>query len=71
MGKVRTSSVKRIARKLLEMFPDKVSVDFNSNKELVRSNVYVKSKRMKNQIAGYLTRLARMKLSTTSEAQGQ
>lgn len=70
MGKVRTSSVKRMARKLFELYQDKVTTDFNSNKELVKASVYVKSKRIRNQIAGYLTRLAKIKLSST-DVQGQ
>ncbi|MCS7107914.1 MAG: 30S ribosomal protein S17e [Sulfolobales archaeon] len=74
MGKVRTSAVKRTAEKLFEQLQDKVTTDFNSNKELVKSNVYVKSKKLRNQIAGYLTRLANMKLESTAgtaETQGQ
>jgi small subunit ribosomal protein S17e len=71
MGKVRTAIVKRTAKKLLELFPDKVSTDFNSNKELVKTYVNTKSKKLRNQIAGYLTRLARMKLEAQSQVQGQ
>jgi len=71
LGKVRTSAVKRVAEKLLEQYPDKVTTDFNSNKELVKSVVYVRSKKLRNQIAGYLTRLARLRLSSTAQAQGQ
>ncbi len=71
MGKVRTAIVKRTAKKLLELFPDKVSTDFNTNKELVKTYVHTKSKKLRNQIAGYLTRLARMKLETQSQVQGQ
>jgi len=62
VGKIRTVVVKRTARKLLESFPNEVSTDFNANKELVKKYVYVRSKKLRNQIAGYLTRLARMKL---------
>ncbi|MEM0454131.1 MAG: 30S ribosomal protein S17e [Sulfolobales archaeon] len=71
MGKVRTSAVKRTAEKIFEQFQDKVTTDFNSNKELVKSCVYVKSKRLRNQIAGYLTRLATMKLRSSAQVQGQ
>ncbi len=60
MGKVRTSVVKRTARKLLELYPDEVSDDFEANKELVKKYVYVKSKKLRNQIAGYLTHLVKI-----------
>ncbi len=68
MGKVRTSVVKRTARKLLELYPDEVSDDFEANKELVKKYVYVKSKKLRNQIAGYLTHL--VKIMRKRESQG-
>ncbi len=72
MGKVRTTLVKRTARTLLEQFPNEVSTDFNINKELVKKYVYVKSKKLRNRIAGYLTRLARLKLrESTTQVQGE
>ncbi len=60
MGKVRISIVKRTARKLLELYPNEVSTDFEANKELVKKYVYVKSKKLRNQIAGYLTHLVKI-----------
>ncbi|MCS7099602.1 MAG: 30S ribosomal protein S17e [Sulfolobales archaeon] len=65
MGKVYTSLIKRTARKLLEMHPGEVSEDFERNKELVSKYVDVKSRKLRNQIAGYLTRL--VKLSKKAE----
>lgn len=70
MGKVRTSLVKRTARRLLELFPNEISSDFNVNKELVKKYVHVKSKKLRNQIAGYLTRLVRLKQERPEEIQG-
>ena len=60
MGKVRTSLVKRTARRLLELYPGEVSTDFEANKELVNKYVYLKSKKMRNQMAGYLTHLVKL-----------
>lgn len=70
MGKVRTSLIKRTARRLLELFPNEVSTDFNANKELVQKYVHVKSKKLRNQIAGYLTRLAKLKQKGVEQTQG-
>ncbi len=67
MGKVRTSVVKRIARRLLELYPNEVSADFEVNKELVKKCVYVRSKKLRNQIAGYLTHLVKIKLRETRQ----
>ncbi len=61
VGKVRISLVKRTARKLLELYPNEVSDDFEKNKELVKKYVYVKSKKLRNQIAGYLTHLVKIR----------
>jgi small subunit ribosomal protein S17e len=61
MGKVRTSLVKRTARKLLEMYPDLFTRDFEHNKRVVSQLVEVESKKLRNQIAGYLTRLVKLK----------
>ncbi len=61
MGKVRTIIVKRTARKILEMFPDRVSLSFEENKKLVSEVVSVPSKKLRNQIAGYLTHLVKIR----------
>ncbi|MEM2006389.1 MAG: 30S ribosomal protein S17e [Sulfolobales archaeon] len=60
MGKVYTSLIKRTARKLVELYPGEVSEDFEKNKEVVSRYLDVKSKKLRNQIAGYLTRLVKL-----------
>ena len=57
MGKVRTTLVKRTARKLLEMYPDLFTGDFEHNKRVVSELIEYKSKKLRNQIAGYITHL--------------
>lgn len=57
MGKVRTKLVKRIARELLERYPDLFTRDFNTNKQLVSKLAIIPSKKLRNQIAGYITHL--------------
>ena len=59
MGKVRTELVKRIAEGLVERYPDRVNADFENNKKLVESTTTVSSTKLRNQIAGYITRLSR------------
>ncbi len=61
MGKVRTSLVKRTARKLLALYPDKFTRDFEHNKQMVKELLDVQSKKLRNQIAGYITRLVRIR----------
>ena len=57
MGKVRTELVKRIARELVERFPDKFTTDFETNKKLVESLTNISSTKLRNRVAGYTTRL--------------
>jgi len=60
-GKVRTELVKRIARELVERFPDKFTTDFETNKKLLESLTNISSKNMRNRAAGYITRLQNQK----------
>jgi small subunit ribosomal protein S17e len=49
--------VKRVARELVERFPEKFTFDFESNKELVDSLTNISSTKLRNRIAGYIIRL--------------
>ncbi len=61
MGKIRTTMVKRTARKLLENYPELFTDSFEHNKIVVRKLVDVESKRVKNKIAGYITHLVKIR----------
>ena len=58
MGRIKTQLIKRTTEQLLESHSD-FSEDFNANKELVNKFVLVTSTKLRNNIAGYLTRLVR------------
>ena len=58
MGNVRQEKIKKIARDLLERYPDRFTADFEENKKTIDSLVNVPSKRLRNTIVGYVTRLA-------------
>ena len=60
-GKVRTELEKRIARELVERFPDKFTTDFETNKKLVESLTNISSKKLRNRVAGYITQLQNQK----------
>lgn len=57
LGKVRPEHVKKIARELLGLYPDKFSTDFQSNKKVIESLAQISSTKLRNRIAGYITRL--------------
>ena len=59
MGRVRTKTVKRAARQLIEKFYPKMSFDFHYNKRVLDDVAIVPSKRIRNKIAGYASKLMR------------
>jgi len=61
MGKVRPAIIKRTARELLEKFPNEVTTDFEENKKLVEKYTNITSKKVRNRVAGYLVRLAKLR----------
>lgn len=67
MGNIYTRDIKRIAHEIYEKYKDQVSEDYNKNKELVKAIVDVKSKKVRNRIAGYLTRYAKLVKETTEK----
>ncbi|MEB3774112.1 MAG: 30S ribosomal protein S17e [Desulfurococcales archaeon] len=60
MGKVRTTLVKRTARKLLAEYGDLFKRDFEHNKRVVSQLIEYRSKKLRNQIAGYITHLLKV-----------
>ena len=57
MGKVRIASVKKVARELIEQYPDRFTTNYESNKVAMANVVDAKTKRLRNRIVGYVTRL--------------
>eukprot|EP01066_Platyproteum_vivax_P002422 Platyproteum_vivax@DN1295_c0_g1_i1.p1 len=57
MGRVRTKTVKRVARTLIEKYYSKLSMDFQMNKKVAEEAAIIPSKRLRNKIAGFLTHL--------------
>lgn len=58
MGRIKTTLVKRASNKILKENPDKFKKDFDSNKRIVEQYLDIPSKKLRNVIAGYVTRLA-------------
>ena len=62
MGKVRTEMVKRIAIELIDKYTKSFDTDFDHNKKfLTELNIGV-SKKMRNKVAGYATRVVKSDL---------
>mmetsp|Transcript_100421 Transcript_100421/g.216562 ORF Transcript_100421/g.216562 Transcript_100421/m.216562 type:complete len:130 (-) Transcript_100421:42-431(-) len=59
MGRVRTKTIKRSARAIVEKYYSKLGFDFHVNKRVCDEVAITPSKRVRNQIAGYITTLMR------------
>ncbi|CCH46385.1 40S ribosomal protein S17-B [Wickerhamomyces ciferrii] len=57
MGRVRTKTVKRASKVLIERYYPKLTLDFETNKRLATEIATIPSKRLRNKIAGYTTHL--------------
>ena len=58
MGNIRQTTIKNIAKALLEKYPEQFNPEnFEYNKKKVGELTDVKSKLIRNRIAGYVTRL--------------
>ena len=49
--------MKKVARELIGRYPDKFTTDFESNKKVVMSLTQCSSIKLRNRIAGYVSRL--------------
>lgn len=57
MGRVRTKTVKKSAKVIIERYYPKLSLDFETNKRICDEVAIIASKRLRNKIAGYATHL--------------
>jgi small subunit ribosomal protein S17e len=68
---VRPERVKKVARELIKRYPSKFSTDFESNKKILPSFASIRSLKLRNQIAGYITRLVAISEATGEEESGE
>ena len=61
MGNIKQTFIKRVARELFDRYPNEFTKDFEHNKKKVEELTTVQSKTIRNRIAGYITKLVRMK----------
>lgn len=63
MGSIRPGYIKNAAKILLQNYPEEFTTDFETNKRLVEQFTDVKSKTVRNRIAGYLVRLIKRRIA--------
>jgi small subunit ribosomal protein S17e len=57
LGKVRIGKVKSVSNEVVSKYGTAFSTDFDSNKKLIFQYTDIRSKHLKNRVAGYITRL--------------
>ncbi|KAI0098244.1 40S ribosomal protein S17 [Nemania sp. FL0031] len=57
MGRVRTKTVKKSAKGIIERFYPRLTLDFDTNKRVCDEIAIISSRRLRNKIAGYVTHL--------------
>lgn len=68
--------VKRISNELLERYQDKFGIDFDENKKTMKEIAIVRSKLLRNKVAGYITsdlrrQAAEKERAVSSEGEGE
>ncbi|MBR9699205.1 30S ribosomal protein S17e [Candidatus Woesearchaeota archaeon] len=61
MGRIKTRVLKSATRDILERHGDKFDTDFEKNKLAVNEAADISSKKLRNIIAGYATRLKKLR----------
>jgi len=61
VGRIKTKLTKRITFEIYRKHKDKLKEDFEENKKIITEFVTIPSKKLRNTIAGYLTRIVKAK----------
>merc|ERR1712070_1190974 len=57
MGRVRTKTVKRASRYIIEKYYSRLTMDFQTNKKIAEEVAIIPTKSLRNKIAGFTTHL--------------
>merc|ERR1719220_619255 len=55
MGRVRTKTVKKASRRIIEKYYTRLTLDYYTNSRIVSDIAVIPTKRLRNQIAGFIT----------------
>lgn len=63
--------VRRLSMLLISQFPDKFSADYEKNKKVLSELAVFRSKSLRNEVAGYITRYFKLKEEEVKEEEPQ
>lgn len=61
MGRIKTTLIKRVSAEIYDMDKNKITEDYETNKKILNEIIQIRSKKLRNAIAGYITRLKKEK----------
>ena len=61
MGRIKTTLIKRASKQIFREHSEDIKENFDDNKSIVTRFADIPSKKLRNIIAGYVTRLAKTK----------
>ena len=61
MGRIKTKLIKRLTFEIVKQSRDKLTTQFEENKKVVGELLGDASKKIRNSVAGYVTRLMKIK----------
>ena len=61
MGRIKTKMIKRLTHQVVSLHKEEFKQEFGDNKKLVNKFMTTPSKKIRNAIAGYVTRLMKVK----------
>jgi small subunit ribosomal protein S17e len=68
MGNIRPTYIKRVGEELMLKFPDQFGTSFEENKKKVSELTDLSSTSMRNRVAGYVTRLVKIRMRSDAGA---
>ena len=61
MGRIKTKQILRLTKDLMKLYGDQFNDKFENNKEIVQKFAQFPSKKLRNVVSGYITRLVKNK----------
>jgi small subunit ribosomal protein S17e len=65
MGRIKTIPIKTLGNRLMEEHGDKFTADFEKNKKILGTLKNIKSKKVRNILAGYITKEIKKRAKTS------